>query len=53
MRVTVCCSHGHGLIPIIPVPITLQSAGAMLAGTLLGRRWGFISDRYREWTRWS
>lgn len=30
-------------IPIIPVPITLQSAGAMLAGTLLGRRWGFIS----------
>lgn len=30
-------------IPIIPVPITLQSAGVMLAGTIMGRKWGPIS----------
>lgn len=30
-------------VPVVPVPITLQSAGAMLAGTILGRKWGFFS----------
>ena len=30
-------------LPFIPVPITLQTMGVMLAGSFLGKRLGFIS----------
>ena len=30
-------------LPFIPVPITLQTMGVMLAGSFLGKRLGFLS----------
>ena len=33
----------HGTIPMVPVPITLQTLAVTLAGALLGWRWGTLA----------